>query len=239
MDASQVVSMSVERVPAIDGCTIIRPAGSIELYNMESLRKQVLRVLEEGYSRLIFDLAEVPFMSSAPVGVCTTFLKEAKSRGGNIAMVNLQPRVREIIQLLGFTLFLNVMDSMQEALEFIAVRSEAAPPFPRIFSCPICGHRMKTGKSGCYRCSECKTILRVGEAGSVRPVYAPEDNDYELIPDKTEEAIRLLGELSRMVRQSAIGLAEKAAFKSTLGQIVVNLYQREVKDVWAELEEIA
>ena len=66
----------------------------------------------------------------------------------------------------------------------------------------------------------------------------PQDNDYELVPEKTEKAIRLLGELARMVRTSAFGQDDKASFKQTLGQIVLNLYQREVKDVWAELEEM-
>jgi hypothetical protein len=153
-------------------------------------------------------------------------------------MVNLQPRVREIIQLLGFTLFLNVMESMEEALELVAAESRAAAVFPQIFSCPVCGHRMRAGRSGWFRCSECKTLLRIDPAGRVQPVYAQEENDYELVPEKTEKALQLLGDLSRLVRKSALGLTEKAAFKSTLGQIVVNLYQREVKDVWAELEEV-
>jgi hypothetical protein len=47
-----------------------------------------------------------------------------------------------------------------------------------------------------------------------------------------------LGELARLVRQSDFSQSEKASFKKTLGQIVLNLYQREVKDVWAELEEV-
>ena len=56
--------------------------------------------------------------------------------------------------------------------------------------------------------------------------------------EKTEKAIGLLGELARLVRQSGFGQDEKRTFKETLGQIVLNLYQREVKDVWAELEEV-
>jgi hypothetical protein len=31
---------------------------------------------------------------------------------------------------------------------------------------------------------------------------------------------------------------DKAAFDKMLNQIVLNIYQREVKDVWAELEEL-
>jgi anti-sigma B factor antagonist len=238
MTATQSLKMNVQKVPTIDRCVVIHPVGQIDIYNTESFRKQVLQVMDEGYCRLVFDMAEVPFMSSTPVGTCTIFLKEAKTRKGNIAMVNLQPRVREVIQLLGFTLYLNVMDSMAEALEFISVTSEAAQMFPKIFDCPVCGYRMRAGKNGCYRCSECKTILKIDEAGNARPVYTPEDNDYELVPEKTEKAIRLLGELACLVRMSDFGQDEKAAFKKTLGQVVLNLYQREVKDVWAELEEV-
>jgi anti-anti-sigma factor len=117
-------------------------------------------------------------------------------------------------------------------------RRGPSPVFPRTFCCPACGRWLKAGKAGRFRCSGCKTILRIDEAGSARPAYDLANNDYELVPERTEKAICLLGELSSMVRRSSFGVAEKAAFKSTLGQIVVNLYQREVKDVWAELEEV-
>jgi hypothetical protein len=127
---------------------------------------------------------------------------------------------------------------LEDALILMAPASSAADPFPRIFACAVCGRRLRTSKAGFFRCCECKTVLRVDETGGAQPAYALRENDYELVPEKTEKAIRLLGELSRLVRRSAIGLAEKAAFKKTLGQIVVNLYQREVKDVWAELEEV-
>ena len=124
------------------------------------------------------------------------------------------------------------------AVQFIASPGQAPASFPRIFGCPVCGHRLRVRSAGCFRCSECKTVLRVPEEGAARPVNAQEDNDYELIPARTEKALQLLGELSQRVRRSAIDPSEKAAFKRTLGQIVVNLYQREVKDVWAELEEV-
>jgi anti-anti-sigma factor len=238
MNASENLKMNMQRVPTIDDCVLIRPVGAIDSYNTVSFRKQVLQVIESGNCRLIFDMTEVPYMASMPFAECVTFLKKVKERNGNMAMVNLRPQVRHVVQLLGFTLLLNVMDSMEEALELVSIVSKPRPPFPKTFSCPLCGLRMKAARSGRYRCSECKTILRVEESGNVRPVYALEENDYELIPEKTEQAIRLLGQLSRMVRGSGIDLAEKTAFKKTLGQIVVNLYQREVKDMWAELEEV-
>jgi hypothetical protein len=140
--------------------------------------------------------------------------------------------------LLGFTLYLNVMESMSEALEFVATGSEKAPLFPKNFGCPTCGHRMRAGRSGWFRCSECKTLLRIDPAGRVLPSYSQVENDFDLIPEKIEEAIRLLGDLSQVVRKGSFDPKLKASFKKIIGQIVVNLYQREVKDVWAELQEV-
>ncbi len=60
----------------------------------------------------------------------------------------------------------------------------------------------------------------------------------ELIPDKTEKALALLTELSLRVRQSAMSTEDKAFCRATIGAIVQNLYEREVKDEWAELEEL-
>ena len=239
MTANQTLEMKIQRVDAIEGCVVIRPKGGIDAYNTEAFRKQVLKVVEEGSSRLVFDCAEVPYMSSAAVGTCTIFLKQVKTRRGSMAMANLQPRVREVIQLLGFTNYLNVVDTLEDALVFVAPASGAAALFPLIFDCPACGRRLKAGKSGLFRCSECKTAVRVDEAGRVQTGYAQEDNDFDLVPVKTEQAIRLLGDLSKLVRQGPLGPEEKTSFKRMIGQIVLNLYQREVKDVWAELEEIA
>ncbi|MFQ3547304.1 MAG: anti-sigma F factor antagonist, partial [Termitinemataceae bacterium] len=44
---------------------------------------------------------------------------------------------------------------------------EKATVFPKIFSCPICSKKLKAVKSGRFRCSECKTILAIDNAGQV------------------------------------------------------------------------
>ncbi len=238
MNEKSTVELSLQKIASMDGGILIRPEGELNTYNAASFGSQVRKVFQEGCYRLIFDLAEVPYIASTPAGMYPDFLKEAKKRGGDIAMANLQPRVMEVFGLLGFKSYLNIVNTLEDALILMAPASSAVNPFPRIFTCAVCGRRLRASKAGFFRCCECKTILRVDGAGSARPVDSLMENDYELVPEKTEKAIRLLGELSRMVRASAFDVAEKTAFKKTLGQIVVNLYQREVKDVWAELEEV-
>ena len=62
--------------------------------------------------------------------------------------------------------------------------------------------------------------------------------DLQLMPPKMEQATELLGELSRLIHRSTMADRDKTAARAMLQQIVLDIYQREVKDEWAELEEI-
>jgi transcriptional regulator with XRE-family HTH domain len=62
--------------------------------------------------------------------------------------------------------------------------------------------------------------------------------DLEILPAKMEQATELLGELSRLMHRSSMADRDKAAARAMLQQIVLDIYQREVKDEWAELEEV-
>ena len=62
--------------------------------------------------------------------------------------------------------------------------------------------------------------------------------DLEFLPPKMEHATELLGELSRLIHRSDMADKDKTAARAMLQQIVLDIYQREVKDEWAELEEV-
>jgi hypothetical protein len=66
----------------------------------------------------------------------------------------------------------------------------------------------------------------------------PARPDLQLMPPKMEQATELLGELSRLIHRSTMADKDKTAARAMLQQIVLDIYQREVKDEWAELEEI-
>jgi hypothetical protein len=62
--------------------------------------------------------------------------------------------------------------------------------------------------------------------------------DLEFMPPKMEHATELLGELSRLIHRSDMADRDKLAARAMLQKIVLDIYQREVKDEWAELEEV-
>jgi hypothetical protein len=92
-----------------------------------------------------------------------------KPRGGDLVLLEIQPKVYEVFQLLGFSQFFNIKDNLDESVDFFRAGNpvEKANVFPKIFSCPICSKKLKAVKPGRFRCSECKTILAIDNAGQV------------------------------------------------------------------------
>jgi hypothetical protein len=74
--------------------------------------------------------------------------------------------------------------------------------------------------------------------GGAAPDIVRARPDAEFMPPKMEQATELLGELSRLINRSSMADKDKAAARAMLQQIVLDIYQREVKDEWAQLEEV-
>jgi anti-anti-sigma factor len=145
--------------------------GYIDTYNSTSFQKRTTRAIDAGFIKLIFDCGSLNYVSSTGIGSFTAFLKIVKSAGGDLVLFNIQPKVFEVFQLLGFSQFFNIRDNIDEAFNFFqsetSAESSFSSAFPQVFDCPICSKKLKATKAGRFRCSECKTILAVDENGKV------------------------------------------------------------------------
>jgi len=143
--------------------------GYIDTYNSNFFQKRVSKAIEAGYSKLIFNCAGLNYVSSTGIGSFTAFLKAVKPRGGDLVLLEIQPKVYEVFQLLGFSQFFNIKDNLNDAVDFFRVGTQGNPAevFPKIFQCPICSKKLKATKPGRFRCSECKTILAIDNSGQV------------------------------------------------------------------------
>jgi anti-anti-sigma factor len=163
------LKIRLQRVDAVEGCLVLYLTGYIDTYNSNFFQKRVTKAIEGGFSRLIFNCTGLNYVSSTGIGSFTAFLKAVKPRGGDLVLLEIQPKVYEVFQLLGFSQFFNIKDSLEDATGFFKAGAPGgtADVFPKIFQCPICSKKLKATKSGRFRCSECKTILAIDNAGQV------------------------------------------------------------------------
>ncbi len=163
------LKIKLQAVDGVEGCLVLFLTGYIDTYNSNFFQKRVTKAIEAGFIKLIFNCSGLNYVSSTGIGSFTAFLKSVRPRGGDLVLLEIQPKVYEVFQLLGFSQFFNIKDNLTEAVEFFGTGggTKSAEVFPKIFQCPICSKKLKATKSGRFRCSECKTILAIDTSGQV------------------------------------------------------------------------
>ncbi len=162
------LKISLEKVENVDNCIILYLNGYIDTYNSQIFQKRVAKVVDAGFINLIFNCTSLNYVSSTGIGALTSFQKMVKPKGGDIVLFEIQSKVYEVFQLLGFSQFFNIKETQEEAIEFFneePVIQESS--FPKIFACPVCQKKLKATKAGRFRCSECKSILAIDNQGQV------------------------------------------------------------------------
>lgn len=163
------LKIRLQKVDSVDGGLVLFLTGYIDTYNSNFFQKRVTRAIEAGFTRQIFHCGGLNYVSSTGIGSFTAFLKAVKPRGGDIVLLEIQPKVYEVFQLLGFSQFFNIKDNLDEAVEYFVKGGKVSKTdfFPKVFKCPICSRKLKANKAGRFRCSECKTILAIDNSGQV------------------------------------------------------------------------
>ncbi|MDR2376084.1 MAG: STAS domain-containing protein [Treponema sp.] len=167
-EKDESLKIQLQKVDGVEGCLILYLNGYIDTYNSNYFQKRVAKAIEKGFIKLIFQCNGLNYVSSTGIGSFTAFLKSVKPRGGDLVLLEIQPKVYEVFQLLGFSQFFNIRENLDESVNYFRTgTSESVSLFPKVFSCPICSKKLKALKPGRFRCSECKTILAIDNGGQV------------------------------------------------------------------------
>jgi len=165
-ESDNSLNLKLQKIEGMERGLVIYASGYIDTYNSNSFRKRAEKAVEAGFVRLVIDMSGVNFASSTGVGALIYLLKMVKPRNGDVVLMAIQPRVNEVLQLLGFSQFFPIKENLNESLAYLVGHSDL-PVFPKVFRCPVCSKRLRATKSGQFRCVECRTILVVNQAATV------------------------------------------------------------------------
>ena len=163
------LKISLEKVDAVDNAILVILNGYIDTYNSVYFQKQVNKIVGNGFVNIVFNCSNLNYVSSTGIGSFTAFLKLVKPKNGDIDLLNIQPKVYEVFQLLGFSHFFNIKETIEDAINHFKQDSNpaGASVFPKIFSCPVCSRKLKATRQGRFKCSDCKAILAIDQNGNV------------------------------------------------------------------------
>jgi anti-sigma B factor antagonist len=103
----------------VETAAVVDVSGQITLGDGSALlRKTIRELLEQGHKHILLNLGEVNYIDSAGIGELVSGFTTVKNRGGELKLLNLNRRVRDVLQL---TKLYTVFDVHTE--EAAAVRS--------------------------------------------------------------------------------------------------------------------
>jgi len=106
-----------------DGILCVTVEGRLDAVTVPGFEQTLQRRLAEGQYRIIVDLGAVSYISSSGLRALLTMRRQARSRGGEVMLCRLHPRVHEILEMVGFLSVFSVYATCQEA-------AGAFPPLP-------------------------------------------------------------------------------------------------------------
>ena len=97
--------------------TVVQLQGKVDATSAPSVEQALLQVIGQGEKNLILDCASLDFVSSAGLRSLLLAVKKMKASGGSIALAALQPHVKEVFDISGFSALFVIYGSKADALK--------------------------------------------------------------------------------------------------------------------------
>ena len=99
----------------VDGVTVIDMTGSLDTQTSGAASDEMARIAQEA-SKMLLNLENLDFLSSAGLRVILRTAKELKGSGGAIKVCNAAGVVKEVMEISGFGSLLDLHTSEAEAI---------------------------------------------------------------------------------------------------------------------------
>ena len=105
---------------ATDGAVrIASVSGELDASTAPAVQQQLLPLASPG-ARVVLDMTEVPYMSSAGLRLLLSIYRQITAAGGSIALAGVVDEIKDTMAVTGFLKFFVVHDTVADAVESLA-----------------------------------------------------------------------------------------------------------------------
>ncbi len=99
-----------------NGVRVFVLEGRIDSEGAVQLDDTLRDAVETGGVKLVLDMTDVQYMNSAALRTLADVITKTREKGGDLKLAALQPKVRRVLQIVGFDRFSSIHDTLQAAL---------------------------------------------------------------------------------------------------------------------------
>ena len=111
----------VEVVEKEKGVFVVLPQGHLDSNTYLGMEEEVDRLLNESTRVIIFDMADLEYISSAGLRILFKAMKTMKTQGGTTMVSNLQPQIKKVFEIIDALPSFNIFRDMEEVDQYLDV----------------------------------------------------------------------------------------------------------------------
>lgn len=98
-----------------DDIHVLELRGYLDAHTTPVLEESFQRLLHEKKYRILVNCRELTYISSAGLGVFMAFIEDVRAGSGDIKLSDMNPKVFNIFDLLGFPMLYDIVPTEEEA----------------------------------------------------------------------------------------------------------------------------
>lgn len=99
---------------------VILVEGRLDAATGPELEKKIIGSIDAGEKNVVVNFAELNYISSAGLRVLLLAAKKLKEVGGQIVLAAVQPHIKEVFDIAGFTSLFKIFDAEDEAVNALS-----------------------------------------------------------------------------------------------------------------------
>jgi len=99
-----------------DDITIFKIEGRVDTAGAVDLDLALHTAVSEGKHKMVLELSELKYISSAGLRTLADVLTQNQNAGGDLKLAAVNPKILRILQIIGFDQFFEMYDTLEDAL---------------------------------------------------------------------------------------------------------------------------
>ncbi len=100
----------------IDTISVLDISGELDAHTASQLENSLKVLIDEKQFNIIVNCSRLEYIASAGLGVFMAYIEDVRGLGGDIKLTNMNDRVYNVFDLLGFPTLYDILDNEEEAL---------------------------------------------------------------------------------------------------------------------------
>ncbi|MHC4870670.1 MAG: STAS domain-containing protein [Planctomycetota bacterium] len=188
--------------------------GSIDPESFESFQAMFDELQAKDALFIAINFDGLTYINSTGMGLMVQVTDGFTSKGGEILLMRIPPKVMLVMEMLGLQEFFKIVNDEKQAKEAFAgkkvegatveakLKTEDAAETPPAaedtqdsISCQSCNAKLSVNDSGCYKCPRCRALFKVSSDSSVEFYQEKNNRSIELVVPADESFLPGIGEL--------------------------------------------